>query len=451
MLSQGPAPNAAIQSSFSWKAFWLVCALGLLVRVLVFAVNIHREEPVILQQDSWEYIAAGDSLSKGNGFEDELGRALCWWPPGYASFLAVVFATGLASPTSLTGAVVAQIVISSLVVGVASLVAGWLGGARAAIAAGVLMAIEPSSVAYSNLIMSETFFTAALLGMILLWSLWWKRAHTISLLLLAAYVGLLPLIRPVAIYLPFFLALVIALSSAGGRPRFRAALIFLAVALVAPVAWTARNYAVLGVPGLARVGEYELARFAHHVEKEVGWKPQVSSEKEPWEEGFQIEHGYSFAEVARARSRYFLKTVTSHPVVTFRMLATSTALLLGVPDSRLPLILMSPAPAYEGGSIRGRLVWLRQLGTLGLLLVLGMVVSLGGVLAVPVLAMRARTWHADRRWLLVLLVAATFFHMIMSSTVIWTAERYRVPVMPLLCVMFSVAVFGDRRTGGNPA
>jgi hypothetical protein len=33
----------------------------------------------------------------------------------------------------------------------------------------------------------------------------------------------------------------------------------------------------------------------------------------------------------------------------------------------------------------------------------------------------------------------------MSSTVIWTAERYRVPVMPLLCVMFSVAVFGDRR------
>jgi hypothetical protein len=199
------------------------------------------------------------------------------------------------------------------------------------------------------------------------------------------------------------------------------------------------------VPGLARVGEYELARFAHHVEKSVGVKPRITSEKEPWEEGFQIEHGYSFAEVARARSRYFLKTVTTHPVATIRLLATSTTLLLGVPDSRLPLILMSPAPAYEGGSIMGRLVWLRQLGVLGLLLALGMVIALGGALAVPVLALRARTWPADKRWLLVLLVAATFFHMVMSSTVIWTAERYRVPVMPLLCVMFSVAVFGERR------
>jgi 4-amino-4-deoxy-L-arabinose transferase-like glycosyltransferase len=340
---------------------------------------------------------------------------------------------------------VTQIVTSALIAGMASLLAGWLGGVRASVAAGVLMAIEPSSVAYSNLIMSETVFTAALLGMILLWRLWWQRGDTSSLLLLATFVGLLPLIRPVAVYLPFFLALVIYLSGGRGRARLRTSLIFLAVSLLAPAAWTARNYRVLGVPVLARVGEFEIARFAHHVEKADGQVERLSSEKQPWEDGFKDEHGYSFAEVARARSRYFLRTVAGHPVATVRLLATSGVLLLGVPDSKLPQILMSSAPSYAGGSILERLEWLRRLGILGPLLALGMVVSVGGVLAVPLLAVRARAWEVDRRWLLALLVAVVFFHVMFSSTIMWQAERYRVPVIPLLCVLFCVAAFGVRR------
>src|SRR5436309_15903538 len=107
---QDPAPGAAVRSSFNWKAFGLVCAFGLLVRVLVFAVNVHRDAPVILQQDSWGYIAPGDSLSKGRGYTDEETRPLGRWPPGYARFLALLFASGLASPTSLAVVVVAQIV-----------------------------------------------------------------------------------------------------------------------------------------------------------------------------------------------------------------------------------------------------------------------------------------------------------------------------------------------------
>lgn len=426
------------------RIFWLACALGFLVRVLVFAVNVHREAPVILQQDSWGYIVPGDSLSKGRGYTDQEGRVFGWWPPGYASFLALVFASGLASPSSLAGAVAAQIVMSSLVVGMASLVAGWLGGARSAVAAGVLMAIEPSSVAYSNFIMSECLYTAGLLGAILLWRFWWKRADTTSLLLLAACVGVLPLIRPVAVYLPFLLTLLIGLSGAGGRPKIRAALIFLAVSLLAPVGWSARNYRVIGVPVLARVGEFEMARFAHLVERMDGPEERPTT-KQPWEEGFQEERGYSNAEVARARSRYFLKTATGHPAAMLRLLAANGVRLLGVPDSKLPQILMSSAPTYEGGSIRERLEWLGRLGILGGLLAIGMIVSVGGAVSIPLLAARARTWRAERRWLLALLSATALLHVMFSSTVMWQAERYRVPVIPLLCVLFCAAVFGVRR------
>src|SRR5262249_30436653 len=159
-----------------------------------------------------------------------------------------------------------------------------------------------------------TLFAIGLLGMMLLWSLWWKRADTGSLLLLAVLVGVLPLIRPVAIYLPFFLSLMICLSGAGGRPKLRSGLIFLAVSLMAPAAWSARNYRILGVPILAKVGEFEMARFAHHVEQIDGKEEGPSSPKQPWEEGFQEDRGYSFAEVAQARSRYLLKTVAGHPV-----------------------------------------------------------------------------------------------------------------------------------------
>jgi hypothetical protein len=429
----------------SWKAFWLVCALALLVRVLVFAVNVHRDAPVILQQDSWGYIEPGDSLSRGRGYTDMEGRVLSRWPPGYACFLGLIFATGLASPSSLGGAVAAQIVLSALVGGAAFLVAGWLGGARPAIAAGILMAIEPSSVAYSNFIMSETLYTAGLLGAILLWRLWWKRAGTGSLMLLAAWVGVLPLIRPVAVYLPFLLALLIGLSGAGGRPRPRAALIFLAVSLLAPVAWSARNFRMIGVPVLARVGEFEMARFSHLVEKMDGQETRLPSPKGPWEEGFQEEGGYTNAEVARARSRYFLKTATGHPVAMVRLLVANGLRLLGVPDSKLPQILMSAAPTYEGGSIRERLEWLRRLGILGVLLAVGMIVSVGGVASMTVLAVRARTWPAERKWLLALLSATALLHVMFSSTVMWQAERYRVPVIPLLCALLCAAVLGVRR------
>jgi hypothetical protein len=76
-----------------------------------------------------------------------------------------------------------------------------------------------------------------------------------------------------------------------------------------------------------------------------------------------------------------------HPVAALEHLALRGAMILGVPDGRLPDLVLRDVPDFQGGSVRSRLTWLRRLGWPGGLLTLGMVVSTGGFLALPVLAL----------------------------------------------------------------
>jgi len=136
-------------------------------------------------------------LIQGEGFQGGGGWPAFWWPPGYSGFLAVLFATGIASPEHLAGALVAQVLLASLVAGMVSLLALELGGVPAALLAGSLMALEPSSISHANVILSETFFTFLLVLAVLTWKWWWASAKTLHLLAFAALVRLLPLVRPV--------------------------------------------------------------------------------------------------------------------------------------------------------------------------------------------------------------------------------------------------------------
>ena len=152
----------------------------------------------------------------------------------------------------------------------------------------------------------------------------------------------------------------------------------------------------------------------------------------------------SFPQLVKAREDYFRGVLLKHPVIAMERLALTGTAILGVPDGRLPDLVLREVPDFQGGSVWGRVTWLWRLGWLGGLLVLGMIVSTGGFLALPVLALRARAWSSDKQALLALMVLLILYQLLLSSFVRYQADRFRVPIVPLLAVAFGSALLRDR-------
>lgn len=439
----------ALRGRHLFIAFSLI---GLVPRLLVFNIAIHRERPVYSWQDSPGYIMMAHHLAAGDGFQDA-GGPLFHWPPGYPGFLALMFATGIASPDRLAGALIAQVLLASLVAGIVSLLALRLGGTPAVLLAGTLMALEPASIAHANMILTESVFTFLLVLAVLAWIWWWDSPKTYRLLIFAGLVGLLPLFRPVATYLWVPIALLLLFVRPSSVIRTKALVVFITLATIPIVAWTLRNYIVLGVPIFAGVGQQNEARFARDVADLAGEPREASILTQPWQADFGLDRGISFPEVVKARHDYFVSVITRHPIAALERLALTAAGGLGVPDSRLPDILLREVPGFEGGSVPDRLRWLWRLHWLGGLLLLGMAVSVGGVLALPPLVLRARAWPREKQALLGLLILLILYLLVMSSFVMYQSGRYRVPVIPLLVVTLSCALLGRRapESGSEPS
>ena len=108
----------------------------------------------------------------------------------------------------------------------------------------------------------------------------------------------------------------------------------------------------------------------------------------------------------------------------------------------LSAIVLDAPSAIEGGrSLLGRLRWLREQGMLAGFLVLGVVVSLGGLALAPWLAWRSRRWGSPRKEMLVFLVVLVFYHVLIGCFVGHQSERYRVPVIPLLAILLVAGTF----------
>ena len=423
-----------------FMAFFLI---GLVPRLLVLNIALHRERPVYTWQDSYGYIMMAHNLADGTGFQDE-GHPQYHWPPGYPGFLALIFAIGIASPVHLAGALIAQVLLASLVVGMVSLLALRLGGTPVALLSGTLMALEPASIAHANVILTETLFTFLLLLAVLTWIWWWDSPKTYRLLTFAGLVSLLPLVRPVATYLWAPIALLLLFVRPSSVSRTRTLVVFITLATIPIVAWTLRNYIVIRVPIFAGVGQVNEARFARDVADLAGEPREVSTLTQPWQDDFGPDRGMSFPQVVKARHDYFISVLMRHPAAALERLALTAAEGLGVPDSRLPDILLKEVPSFQGGSVPDRLRWLWRLHWLGGLLLLGMAVSVGGVLALPPLVLRARAWPREKQAHLGLLILLILYLLLMSLFVMYQSGRYRVPVIPLLVVTLSCALLGRR-------
>jgi 4-amino-4-deoxy-L-arabinose transferase-like glycosyltransferase len=200
--------------------------------------------------DEAVYLDAATRIASGAGFGRQYGSV-----PAYPLVVAALRAM---APAGVLGIRVAQAVVTAVGVAVVLALAGALFGRRAALAAGLLYALDPLLVVAGVLLYPEAV-AAVLLAAAVLTALRAARHDDLGRSAIVGIAcGLLALLRPVALVLVPVIAAWIAVVVAGPvRRRAWHATLVLAGCGLALVPWTYRNYRLRGdlVP-IARAGTH---------------------------------------------------------------------------------------------------------------------------------------------------------------------------------------------------
>jgi len=233
--------------------FVAVGLLALAIRLLALGIMLPRMKPDI---DLDSYRSLGQNLAAGNGFVAPAtdGRTLpnIARTPVYPLFLAALIRLGA---DRLALFLVGQCVLGAatcLLTGILAL--RWLSR-PAAVAASVLVALDPNSIVRCVDLRAETLFTLLLIGGACL--LVWQDKHWWSWTLAGLLWSLAALCRPIAVWLWLVVAAVIFIR----RLRLVYLLAFLAGYLPLEGIWAARNATLTGHAFISTISTYNLLMY----------------------------------------------------------------------------------------------------------------------------------------------------------------------------------------------
>jgi len=224
-----------------WRV--VICSLAVLALTAFTHLLIFYESPRFLYPDSTTYLLPADQMLRGNGFAERPGVADTIRTPGYPAFLAALRLLGLDVRGMVLVQQIASIAFSLLLFG------GALAMTRsllAATVAGLLSAIDPTTLRYSNVLLTEPLFTILLFLIVVLVAGVRAEPDVSRIVVIGLLSGILTLIRPAAILYPVVLLLTLLFRVAASRRIVVAAALILSSALL-PFAWCLRNYAQTGV------------------------------------------------------------------------------------------------------------------------------------------------------------------------------------------------------------
>lgn len=221
-------------SGIAWPVIGLV-ALALVPRLaaaLVLGNQFHFA-------DEATYVDAAQRLLSGGGFGAQYSNV-----PAYPTLLAMLSAPFAPSIVWLR---LAQAVLAALGAGLTFVLAERMLGRATAIAAAVIYALDPLLVVAAGLLYPEAIAATVIVAMVLAAWVAVRKNSLAASALTGALLGVLTLLRPVALAVVMVVVLWIVLN-VGGPPRRRAlqgSLVALTCLLVlAP--WTYRNYLIHG-------------------------------------------------------------------------------------------------------------------------------------------------------------------------------------------------------------
>ena len=410
--------------------FWLIGAVAIL-RIALFAAVYATSPAHAFRPDSPSYITTAKALLYAGRFaksaerpeQPELMRT-----PGYPLFLAGVF---FLFGENYAAVIIIQSCLSLATIFLAALVAMKLWNSpRISLFAAALLSFDPPSIVLSQQVMTEALFTwvlmlAALVGLLAL-----RPAASPALWgICAALLAAATYIRPISYYLIVpvgALALLAARAQAGWQwrrgARTLATLLIPYVALVG--VWQVRNYAAAGTTAFSTISAFNLLfyRGADIVARRDG----ISFEQAREELGVADYVGrhpetrdWPEAQVAAKWEQDGIRLISRHPLLSFKSQLIGAAKMIFGPGEKLVADYWPFLPT-----------WLLLAGASGYLLIV--YAGLAAAMWAGWRAMRRKPSLPDIMPHLFLWTIILYFFAISAGPEAYS--RFRIPVMPLLCV-----------------
>jgi 4-amino-4-deoxy-L-arabinose transferase-like glycosyltransferase len=235
----------------------LVLAVAALLRFAVLLIRSSRQKRFLTPDTAGYQTLAKDLGAFTSKSNPHFGLSMLRTPvyPLYLSF------THLITGSRVIGPMILQVLVGVAVVYVTYRLALTLFGRSVALCAAAILAIDPVSVIYSSLILTETLYSFFLVCAVLL--LWrpqdnrWTRGLAAGVLL-----GLATLTRPVSIYLSVVLAIgYLVLERENLRKAGLMALTFLIGFGVVAGGWIIRNDVMGGVATISTIEGYNILYY----------------------------------------------------------------------------------------------------------------------------------------------------------------------------------------------
>ena len=255
---------ACAPSRWGGAALLAVIGLGLAIRLAFFAATYHASgglSAAHTTNGTSMYLRPAMSLLSTGRFAVD-GAPELLHPPGYALFLMPGLWAGHVEIVTLA----LQLLLAAATIWlIYDITLSWTEHRIAALGAALLAAIEPMSIVFSCLLMTETLFTFLFVLAVHRLLRYLATRSLAALLQTALLLAMATLVRPVSYYLPTILAALLvahALWRSEGRLRATGyAAIFWAVSMSPLLAWQLRNYDQTGYSGFAAIADFNLYFF----------------------------------------------------------------------------------------------------------------------------------------------------------------------------------------------
>jgi 4-amino-4-deoxy-L-arabinose transferase-like glycosyltransferase len=430
--------------------------VNFLLRLTLMLVAYHcTGTQVMTEGDTQSYLEPGrnlflhGSLASGGhpeGVLPEIDRT-----PGYPIFLML---TGMLHENVLL-TVLMQIFVSCLsMLLVAKTAERVFPDRHAGVVAAWLYALEPLGIIYTVRVLPEMLFGSIALAAIERFIAFLKSDRLSSLVHSGVLFAAATYVRPVSYYLVFPLAIgLVLVKGKGSFKTWMAAAIFLLTSVSLISLWQIRNYVETGYSGFSSIVEKnlyfyqsaEISAEAQHIsleerQKELGYVNESS---------YLAEHPEQRAWMQSERLRFMkaesMRVLSQHPGLYARSHFAGVAVVAFTPGSAALLQLIGKYP--DAATMPHRILNEGVLGSL-LRVIAGhsavavtMVGMEGFLLLVYMLAICGSISGRGDRVIVLTLVGICFYFLLISGGA-QAVGRYRLPVMPILCVL---AAGGYRR------
>lgn len=307
-----------IKSLSGRRFIYFIFLLAFFIRLIPFMMNLHSVPGVFMEPDSLGYHKIAVNLLNGNGYswdDSPPFKPNVYRPPGFPLLLFSVYTL---FGSSIQIAIILIIFMSSITVSLTFILAKYLINERVAIASAFLFALDPISIQYSNLLLTETLtcFFITLAGIYLVRYL---ESKSISNVIYAgAVLGIGILFHPILILSPLVLLLFLAVKHTEQAARHHfAILVAISIVLCPASCWILRNKYVADFWGISNVTAVNILKYkAAGVMAELnGTTRELEAPRLQKECEAQLPQGLSDGKRWHAWQKYGLQIILDHPLL----------------------------------------------------------------------------------------------------------------------------------------